>query len=43
MKIKCRKCGIVFSGVDNMTFNDIKYYQSLQCGTDGTHALVGVN
>jgi hypothetical protein len=42
MKIKCRKCGITLS-VDNMSFNDVKYFQTLECGVDGTHSLIGVN
>jgi Fe-S-cluster-containing hydrogenase component 2 len=42
MKLVCRKCGVACP-VDNMTFNDVKYFQSLECGVGGLHQLVGVN
>ncbi len=41
MKVKCKKCGVSFQD-DNMSFDDVKYIQSLQCGVLGTHSVIGV-
>lgn len=42
MKVKCRKCEIVWE-MNGLTFDDIKYIQSLECGVLGLHSLIGVN
>jgi len=41
MKVKCRKCEIEWE-LENMTFGDIEYIQSLECGVMGKHAIIGV-
>ena len=40
MKVKCRKCEIEWEW-ENMTFEDVKYIQSLACGIMGTHMVIG--
>ena len=40
MKVKCRKCKIEWEW-DEMTFEDIKYIQSLDCGVMGKHMVIG--
>ena len=42
MKIICKKCGITFEA-NNMSFDTVKYIQSLQCGVIGLHQVVGVS
>ena len=41
MRLKCRKCGIVFT-LDSLTgWQDIEDIQMMTCGGGGTHRLVG--
>ena len=44
--MKCKKCGSpkqkVFEA-NNMSFDEVKYIQSLQCGVIGNHAVIGVS
>ena len=42
MKIICKKCGVTFEA-NNMSFDTVKYIQTLQCGGIGTHQVIGVN
>jgi hypothetical protein len=42
MKVVCKKCGVSFEA-NNMSFDEVAYIQSLQCGVIGTHAVIGVN
>ena len=41
MKLKCRKCGIVFKSVDLDSWQDVADIQMMTCGAGGTHRLVG--
>lgn len=40
MRIKCKKCGIVYES-PLMDFHDVARYSTLKCG-DSTHDFVGV-
>jgi hypothetical protein len=40
MKIKCKKCGIVYESVQ-MDFTDVEIYSRQKCGIEGTHLFVG--
>tara|TARA_R110000824_G_scaffold207741_1_gene393223 strand:+ start:384 stop:515 length:132 start_codon:yes stop_codon:yes gene_type:complete len=41
MKVICKKCGVAWED-NNISFDEVKYIQSLQCGVIGTHAVIGV-
>lgn len=40
MKIKCRKCGLIYESPD-MDFTDVERYSKLDCAIEGTHVFVG--
>ena len=42
MKVVCKKCGVSFEA-NNMSFDEVKYIQSLQCGVIGFHQVIGVS
>ena len=42
LKVVCKKCGVSFEA-NNMSFDTVKYIQSLECGVIGFHQVIGVN
>ena len=42
MKLKCRKCGIVFTLASLDSWQDVNDIQMMQCGAGGVHRVIGV-
>lgn len=42
MKLKCRKCGIVFDIATLDSWQDVNDIQMMQCGAGGVHRVIGV-
>lgn len=40
MKVKCRKCGMIWE-TEYLTFGDIEEIQKMLCGVHGEHRVVG--